>query len=55
MAKSKISRFTFSYFFVVSVIICFSQLELIAQVSPSFASINHPIPNDIFGFNGANT
>lgn len=56
MLTSKISRFNFSYFFVVSVFFCFSQLELKAQViSPSFGSINHPIPFDIFGFNGSGT
>ena len=56
MPTSKISRFNFSYLLVVSVIFCFSHVELKAQIpSPTFGSINHPIPYDIFGFNGANT
>jgi hypothetical protein len=55
MPTSKISRFKLSNFIVVSVFLCFYQLELKAQFSPVFGPINHPIPYDLFGFNGANT
>ena len=51
MTISKISKFKVSCL----IVFCFSQLDLKAQVSPTFGTINHPIPYDIFGFNGANT
>ncbi|MBK7965097.1 MAG: hypothetical protein IPK10_07260 [Bacteroidetes bacterium] len=55
MFTSYISRANCSRLIAFSVYFVFSTLNLKAQITPSFGSINHPIPNDIFGFNGANT
>ena len=55
MSPTKISKFNHSHFIIASVFFCLSQLELKAQVSPSFGTTNHPIPDDLFGFNDANT
>jgi len=37
------------------VVYIFSSLLLKAQIAPTFGIIDHPLPLDIFGFNGANT
>lgn len=57
MVTSYISRAYCSRLIAFSIFFVFASLELKAQppVIPVFGTINHPIPYDIFGFNGANT
>ncbi|MBK9639039.1 MAG: hypothetical protein IPO63_15075 [Bacteroidetes bacterium] len=57
MVTSYISRAYCSRLIAFSIFFVFASLELKAQlpVIPDFGTINHPIPYDLFGFNGANT
>ncbi len=57
MLTSYTSRFKFTFLIAFSIFLVFASLKLKAQttITPDFGSINHPIPFDIFGFNGSGT